>query len=140
MPRTRRIPPPYLEKPEGQRTILDFYRKKDKNGGTTGRPKGSRNKKGRKPNKKKYRNKDTAISYSSSSSSSSSSAAAAAQAPKKKRSTYTNWQIGEGLLRLEKAVKTWFDTPKSERMSKNNYAKSVGIPTATLKTYLEDDR
>jgi len=42
-------------------------------------------------------------------------------------------------LRLEKAVKTWFDTPKSERMSKNNFAKSVGIPTATLKSYLEDD-
>ena len=42
-------------------------------------------------------------------------------------------------MRLEKAVKTWFDTPKSERMSKNNYAKSVCIPTATLKTYLEDD-
>ena len=30
MPRTKRIPPPYLEKPVGQRTILDFYRKKDK--------------------------------------------------------------------------------------------------------------
>jgi hypothetical protein len=127
MPRRPRIPPPYSKKPEGQNTMHDFFRKMDKNGGTTGRPKGARNKKGSKTNnKKKYKRRTPPPPPPP-------------PPPRNKRSKYTNWQRGEGLLKLEEAVKTWFNTPKSERMSKNNFAKSMGIPAATLKRYLKDD-
>ena len=96
MPRRPRIPPPYSKKPEGQNTMHDFFRKMDKNGGTTGRPKGARNKKGSKTNnKKKYKRRTPPPPPPP-------------PPPRNKRSKYTNWQRGEGLLKLEEAVKTWF--------------------------------